>query len=50
MTFDPLIPANAGTQMECLSGKFEERRAHLTRPLRFAIWVPAFAGMSGALW
>jgi len=49
MGFTPLIPANAGTQMEWRMAAFEGRRVHPTRPERYAIWVPAFAGMSGGM-
>ena len=47
MHLDPLIPANAGTQIA-------ERRRRVGVALRsssqasgISIWVPAFAGMSG---
>ncbi len=43
----PLIPANAGTQMEKLWTGLDARSASRAERQRLAIWVPAFAGMSG---
>ncbi|MDB5470623.1 MAG: hypothetical protein JWR84_2183 [Caulobacter sp.] len=37
----PLIPANAGTQIQSPHSKF------VLKVLRSGGWVPAFAGMSG---
>ena len=45
---DPLIPANAGTQIRNTAGGSRRNLADRKRS-RFAIWVPAFAGMSGLL-
>ena len=45
----PLIPAYAGTQMEEPGSLLNERSASSSPPLPYAIWVPAFAGMSGIL-
>ena len=46
-TFHPLIPANAGTQMDGRRGGLEELEIMSNPQRRLAIWVPAFAGMSG---
>ena len=43
----PLIPANAGTQMEWLFGLTPSALSFSNHPPRLGIWVPAFAGMSG---
>ena len=43
----PLIPANAGTQMVALCCALEGRSAKSNSRWRYAIWVPAFAVMSG---
>jgi len=44
---NPLIPANAGTQMEWLLGLTPKTPSSSSHPHRLGIWVPAFAGMSG---
>ena len=46
----PLIPANAGTQMQDLdiSPMLTDRRAVTPQAQSLMIWAPAFAGVSGA--
>src|SRR5262249_16920550 len=48
-SYDPLIPANAGTQIKvsAIAGRAQRPRGPAPSP---SIWVPAFAGMSGRNW
>jgi hypothetical protein len=43
----PLIPANAGTQMEWPCGRIPRALSLSNHLSSLGIWVPAFAGMSG---
>jgi hypothetical protein len=43
----PLIPTNAGTQMESLLGMTSSAPSLSNHPPRLGIWFPAFVGMSG---
>jgi hypothetical protein len=48
MTFTPLIPANAGTQMTRRLGQDARSHGECGRTPSHTIWVPAFAGISGS--
>ncbi len=45
---DPLIPANAGTQITGRCGPAKDALQPFPSAFGPPIWVPAFAGMSGS--